>query len=268
MIRALWSAATGVSAQERAIDVIANNLANVNTTGFKRSNIHFQDLLYANMKPAGAESGDGNMIPAGIQLGHGVQVSEISKEFSQGSFVLSDTSVSNFDMAISGDGFFQITYGDTVAYTRDGNFSTLGNQNGLFTSSGRPLIGAEGLQGANSLADGYAIIGGNTLQGVQSGGAGVVDGPYEIEIVRFVNPKGLTPIGNNLFLESPASGAPEPVDMATSNTKIMFQNLEQSNVNMVTEMVNMIATQRAYEIGTKAITTADSMLSLVSQLKR
>ncbi|MBF0192317.1 MAG: flagellar basal-body rod protein FlgG [Magnetococcales bacterium] len=269
MMRALWTSATGMSAQERSIDVIANNLANVNTSGFKHSRTHFQDLLYANMRPAGSETSDtGTQVPVGIQLGHGVKVVAVAKEFSQGSAVPTSEAPFNVDMMISGQGFFQIELpnGD-VAYTRDGHFE-INKDGNIVTSDGYPLKG--GAVGVDPTQHtGVTIEGGGSIGFSTTGNPGFVAGQGQIELARFVNPSGLTALGNNLFVESASSGTPQVAKPDTEGMGSLRQHvLEQSNVNMVTEMVDMIATQRAYEIGTKAIQTADNMLSQVAQLKR
>ncbi|MBF0428431.1 MAG: flagellar basal-body rod protein FlgG [Magnetococcales bacterium] len=269
MMRALWTAATGMSAQERSIDVIANNLANVSTTGFKHSRTHFQDLLYANLRPAGSETSDaGTQVPVGIQLGHGVKVVSVSKEFSQGSAAPTSDAPFNVDLMVNGQGFFQIELpnGDT-AYTRDGHFE-INKDGNIVTADGYPLKG--GAVGVDPKL--------HTRVNIESGGSigfsiaaapGFLANQGQLELARFVNPSGLTAIGNNLFVENVSSGAPQVAKPDTEGMGSLRQHvLEQSNVNMVTEMVDMIATQRAYEIGTKAIQTADNMLGQVAQLKR
>ncbi len=269
MMRALWTAATGMSAQERSIDVIANNLANVNTSGFKHSRTHFQDLLYANLRPAGSETSDtGSQVPVGIQLGHGVKVVAVSKEFSQGSAVPTSEAPFNVDMMINGQGFFQIELpnGD-IAYTRDGSFE-INKDGNIVTADGYPLKGgAVGVDPA--LHTRISVESGGSIGFSIVGAPGFLANQGQLELARFVNPSGLTAIGNNLFVESTASGTPQVSNADTNGAGSIRQHvLEQSNVNMVTEMVDMIATQRAYEIGTKAIQTADNMLGQVAQLKR
>ncbi len=269
MIRALWTAATGMHAQQTNIDVIANNLANVNTTGFKQSRTDFQDLLYANMRPAGSEtSGAGTQVPGGIQLGHGVKAVAVTKEFTQGSAIPTSTAAFNVDMMINGQGFFQIELpnGD-IAYTRDGSFQ-IDNQGNIVTADGYALVG--GQVGADPSAHtGISIEAGGSIGFSTNTNPGFQAGVGQVVLANFVNPGGLTAVGNNLFVESVASGAPilsNPDENGMGS--IRHHALEQSNVNMVTEMVDMIATQRAYEIGTKAIQTADNMLGQVAQLKR
>ncbi|MEO5331030.1 MAG: flagellar basal-body rod protein FlgG [Magnetococcus sp. YQC-5] len=269
MIRSLWTAATGMTAQERSIDVISNNLANVNTTGFKQSRTHFQDLLYANLRPAGSETSEtGTQVPVGIQLGHGVKVVSVSKEFSQGAGVPTNDSPFNVDLMISGQGFFQIELPNgEVAYTRDGHFE-INKDGNIVTADGYPLKG--GAVGVDpSKHTGISIEQSGSIGFSTSTTPGFIAGQGQLELARFVNPSGLTSIGNNLLVESASSGTPQVAKPDSEGMGSLKQHmLEQSNVNMVTEMVDMIATQRAYEIGTKAIQTADNMLGQVAQLKR
>ncbi|MBF0454207.1 MAG: flagellar basal-body rod protein FlgG [Magnetococcales bacterium] len=269
MIRALWTSATGMQAQQTNIDVIANNLANVNTNGFKQSRTSFQDLLYANIRPAGSSTSDtGSTVPVGIQLGHGVKVTSVGKEFTQGSAVHTSDAAFNIDMMVQGKGFFQIELpnGDT-AYTRDGSFE-INNQGNIVTHDGYPVVGgAVGVDPA--LHTRIAVERTGSIGFAVNESPGFLANQGQIQLASFVNPAGLTAIGNNLFVESVASGAaqvgtPDENGMGSIN----HHHLEQSNVNMVTEMVDMIATQRAYEIGTKAIQTADTMLGQVANLKR
>ena len=269
MIRALWTAATGMQAQQLNMDVISNNLANVNTTGFKQSRTDFQDLLYANLRPAGSETAQtGTQVPAGIQLGHGVKAVAVSKEFMQGSGVATSEAPFNVDMMIQGEGFFQIELpSGEIGYTRDGSF-TINNAGNIVTSDGYPLVGGNiGVDPALHL--GVSVGAGGAIGFTVSAAPGFQANVAQIQLARFVNPPGLTAIGNNLFVESVASGTPTLSNPdENSMGKIKQHYIEQSNVNMVTEMVDMITTQRAYEIGTKSIQTADSMLGLVAQLKR
>ncbi|MBF0461295.1 MAG: flagellar basal-body rod protein FlgG [Magnetococcales bacterium] len=273
MIRAMWSAASGMQAQQTNMDVISNNLANVNTTAFKYSRASFQDLLYANMRPAGSETAQtGTQVPTGIQLGHGVKTVAVSKEFTQGSLVPTAGGPFDVNLSISGQGFFQIEKPDgTIAYTRDGSF-TIDKDGNMVTADGYPLVGGKSVKppGDSSII-GVTISpsGGNVYQ--QKSG---VPNPIQtgtIELANFINPAGLTSVGNNLYLESMASGPPilgKPDDNNNGMGSLKQATLEQSNVNMVTEMVNMISTQRAYEIGTKAIQTVDAMLGLAATLKQ
>ncbi|MBF0143680.1 MAG: flagellar basal-body rod protein FlgG [Magnetococcales bacterium] len=268
MIRGLWTAATGMQAQQTHIDVIANNLANVNTTGFKTSRTDFQDLLYANIRAAGSETSQaGTQVPTGIQLGHGVKVVSVAKDFTQGSGIPSSQDPMNVDMMIQGQGFFQIELpsGD-IAYTRDGSFKV--QDGNIVTSDGYPLVGGQ-IGFDPTTTTGITVEASGSIGLMDSGTPGFTPNVGQLQIARFVNPSGLTAIGNNLFKESQASGTPQLANPNTDGFGAVNQHyLEQSNVSMVTEMVDMITTQRAYEIGSKAIQTADSMLGLVANLKR
>ncbi|MBF0446298.1 MAG: flagellar basal-body rod protein FlgG [Magnetococcales bacterium] len=269
MIRALWTSATGMQAQQTNIDVIANNLANVNTTGFKQSRTSFQDLLYANIRPAGSETSEGGTsVPVGVQLGHGVKVTSVGKEFTQGSAASTSNAAFNVDLMVQGKGFFQVELpnGD-IAYTRDGSFE-VNNAGNIVTHDGYPLVGgAVGIDPNTHTR--IAIERTGSIGFAIKDAPGFLPGAGQLELASFVNPAGLTAMGNNLFVESVASGTPQ-VSVPDENGMghLIHHALEQSNVNMVTEMVDMIATQRAYEIGTKAIQTADTMLGQVASLKR
>jgi flagellar basal-body rod protein FlgG len=265
----LWTAATGMQAMQTSIDVIANNLANVNTTGFKDSKASFQDLLYANRRPAGgATSETGTMVPVGIQLGHGVKVAGISKQFTQGSAVSTSDAAFNVDMMVQGKGFFQVELpnGDT-AYTRDGSFE-ISNDGNIVTHDGYPVVGgAVGIDPSTHTR--IAIERTGSIGFAIAEAPGFVADQGQIQLASFVNPGGLAAIGNNLFVESLASGAPQVSNPDENGTgHLIHHALEQSSVNMVTEMVEMIASQRAYEIGTKSIQTADGLLQQLIAMKR
>ncbi|MEO5366161.1 MAG: flagellar basal-body rod protein FlgG [Magnetococcus sp. WYHC-3] len=263
MIRALWTAATGMQAQATNIDVIANNLANVNTSGFKRSRAEFQDLLYENLRASGAAtSQSGTQVPVGIQMGHGVRTHTIGKIHTSGDF---QNTGNQLDMAIEGQGMFQIQMPDgTIGYTRDGTFK-LNNTRTLVTSDGYPLepgitIPQEAMQIAIGPDGTVSVTIPNQVDPQVVG---------NIQLATFVNPAGLTALGRNLFSESGASGAPVVGDPGLDGVGTIQQGyLEMSNVSMVEEMVNMIASQRAYEINSKAITTSDDMLSTAVNMKR
>src|SRR5579875_2055835 len=236
MMRALYSAATGMQAQQTNLDTIANNLANVNTTGFRANKAEFQDLVYQQLRSPGSPVG-ASMIPAGIDVGLGSKVSATAKIFTQGTLVQTDNPL---DVAIEGDGFFQVTMPDgTTAYTRDGSFKIDAN-------------------GAIVTADGYLLSPQITIP-QQIG---------QINLARFVNPAGLQAQGHNLLTQTAASGAPT-ISQPGLNGAGTLQGgyLENSNVSVVTEIVNMIVAQRAYEANSKAITTADQMLQTANQTK-
>ncbi len=256
----LYSAATGMEAQQLNLNTIANNLANVNTTGFKRSKIEFQDLLYQKPRSAGAEAAGGNVIPTGTEIGTGARVAATSKVFTQGQVTQTGKEL---DIAIQGDGFFEVQRPDgTTAYTRDGSFN-LNASGQVVTSDGLPVL--SGFQ---------AVPTGTTSISVAETGEVTVEGPsgsqtYRISLTRFANPAGLKSLGGNLYEETNASGTPEQGNPGEQGFgQVLQRYLEGSNVNIVEEMVNLIVAQRAYEINSKSIQTSDEMLQNVAQMKR
>lgn len=262
MMRALWTAGSGMIAQQANVDVIANNLANVNTTGFKKSRNDFQDLMYQTMRQAGASTGPDTQVPTGIQMGSGVRQVATQKIYTEGNF---QSTGNSYDVMIEGDGFFQINMPDgTIGYTRDGSFKK-DSQGRIVTSDGytvEPQITVPDTATDISIsADGRVTA---TVPGQTD--------PQDIgqlQIARFINPAGLDSIGRNLLKETAASGTPVVTNPGTDGAGTLQQKyLEMSNVQVVEEMVNMIVAQRAYEINSKAITTADDMLSQAAQLKR
>lgn len=261
MTRALWTAASGMLAQQLNTDVIANNLANVNTTGFKRSRADFQDLLYQTLRPAGTSDTVGSQVPVAIQVGHGTRLIAIQKMFSQGDY---QETGNELDMVIEGDGFFQVLLPDgSMAYTRAGSFKQDG-QGRIVTSDGFSMKGQISIP-SDSL--GIAITSDGTIQSQMSGSEMSLLGV--IELARFTNPAGLSSIGRNLYRATPASGTPQTGTPGTDGFGTIVQrSLEMSNVQVVEEMVNLIVAQRAYEINAKAIQTADDMLSMANNLRR
>ncbi|MCA9774360.1 MAG: flagellar basal-body rod protein FlgG [Myxococcales bacterium] len=262
MITALFTAATGMQAQELNTNVIANNLANVNTAGFKRSRADFQDLFYTTVRNAGSPSSADASAPTGIQVGLGVRPAAALKIFEQGEFQQTNNM---FDMAIEGDGFYQIDYtGGQVAYTRSGAFK-VDNQGRLTTSDGFPLS-----PNITVPSDAIRIDVGpdGTVSAILAAG----QPPSEIgniQLVRFLNPAGLTAVGRNLLVETESSGTPTTGTPGEDGFGTIAQGaIELSNVNIVEEMVNMILGQRAYEINSKAIRTADEMLAASSNIRR
>jgi len=258
MYPALWIAKTGLDAQQSRMAVTANNLANVSTTGFKRDRMVFEDLIYQKVRQSGANSSEETQLPSGLYTGTGVRPVATQKLHSQGNLVQTKNS---YDMAIQGDGFFQVQHPDgSLVYTRDGEF-TLDADGQMVTASGYKLEPAitvpQNTVNVTIGNDGVvtALVAGNSAP-TQLG---------QISLARFVNPTGLEPAGDNLFRETAASGAPQ-VDVAGENgTGSLVQgSLESSNVNVVEELVNMIETQRAYEMNSKAISTTDDMLAYVS----
>ena len=262
MMRAMWSAAAGMSVQQTNMDTISNNLANVNTTGFKKSRAEFQDLLYQNVNLAGTSASTSTSLPAGIQIGHGARLAAMVREYTTGSL---KQTASRFDMAIEGDGFFQVTQPDgTSAYTRDGSFGV--DQNGnLVNANGNALVPQITVpQDALSVT----IAQDGTVSVTQPGQT-AANQIGQITIVNFINPAGLTQLGRNLLQPTQASGDPiEGTPGQTGLGTIQQGFLEVSNVDMAEEMVNMIVGQRAYEANSKTIQTVDQMLQLVSALKR
>ncbi len=250
-----------MKANQLYIDNISNNLANVNTTGYKKSKLEFQELLYQTIVDPGSGAADGAKSPAGLQLGLGVRSVANQKIFGQGN--LQETK-NPFDMAITGSGFLQVQMpSGEVAYTRDGSFK-VSNDGTLVTSQGFPL------EPQITVPDGahdIQIDAGGKVS-VQMTDTGTTEEIGQIELVKFLNEGGLKSMGNNLYQVSPASGEPEAGTPGTNGLGTLAQGfLEASNVELVEEMVNMIVAQRAYEISAKAIQTSDSMLQLANQLK-
>ncbi len=260
MLRSLWIAKTGMEGQQTKLDSVAHNLANVGTNGFKRGGIVFEDLMYQSLRPAGSSTSEQSQLPTGLQVGLGVRAAASTRNFSQGA--LTGTG-NNLDLAIKGSGFFQIQLPDgTTGYTRDGAFQVdAGGQ--IVTNAGYPVLPGLTIP-ANATAITIAADGtvSATIPGqVQPQAVG------QIQLANFVNPAGLEPRGGNLFAETAASGTPN-TGAANSNGLGAVQQgfLEGSNVNVVEELVTMIATQRAYELNSKAIQTSDQMLQRLSQV--
>jgi flagellar basal-body rod protein FlgG len=261
-MQALWISATGMKAQEMRINVIANNLANVNTTGYKTSRLELEDLAYETLKAQGAQAAGGTQIPTGIQIGLGVRLSAIQKNFLQGDYQQTQNPL---DLAIQGRGFFQVILPDgTLAYTRAGAFKI--SQDGtLVTSEGYPLqpeiVVPREAQTITVLPDGTVSV---TLPGETA--------PRQlgrIELADFINPAGLRAMGRNLFVATEASGDPVTGNPGEEGFGTIAQGfLEMSNVDLVGEMVELIMAQRAYEINAKVIQAADDMLTSTVNLKR
>jgi flagellar basal-body rod protein FlgG len=251
-----------MQAQSLNIDMISNNLANVNTTGFKRSRADFQDLLYESRRMPGSSATDGTTVPNGIQIGHGTRPAATQKIFTQGDYQNTDNQL---DLAIDGDGFFQIQQADgETAYTRAGAFS-LDSEGRVVTSDGF-LLQPEITVPSDTVSISIGLDG---TVSVTQAGATEANEIGTIELARFINPAGLNSVGRNLYLPTDASGAAitgTPGEEGLGNLSQRY--LEMSNVSVVDEMVNMISAQRAYEINSKTIRTADEMLQLANQLKR
>jgi len=260
MIRSLSIAKTGMDAQQTQLDVVANNLANVGTTGFKRSRAVFEDLMYQNLRQSGGQTSDQTRMPSGLQLGTGARVVATERIHTQGNSTKTDNQK---DLMINGDGFFQVLMPDgTAAYTRDGSFQT--DQNGqLVTASGYPVQPAITLPAnATSLTVGRD----GTVSVVQAGSAASVQ-VGQIQLATFLNATGLQSKGENLYVETDSSGGANQSAPGQNGAGTLNQGyVESSNVNVVEELVNMIQTQRAYEINSKVVKTSDEMLGRLSQL--
>jgi flagellar basal-body rod protein FlgG len=259
MLPALWVSKTGLAAQDMNLTTISNNLANVSTTGFKRDRAEFQDLLYQIRRQPGAQSSQDTQLPTGLQLGTGVRIVGTAKQFTQGGL---QTTEQPLDMAVNGRGFFQILQPDgTVSYTRDGSFH-LDSNGQMVTSQGFPLEPAIVLPAEVQ----SFTVGEDGTVSVTVSGNPTPQVVGNIQTADFVNPAGLQAIGNNLFLETGASGAPQVGTPGLTGLGPVLQNtLENSNVSVVEELVNMITTQRAYEMNSKVISTSDQMLGFLSQ---
>jgi flagellar basal-body rod protein FlgG len=255
---ALWAAKTGLDAQQTRMSVTANNLANVSTTGFKKGRAAFEDLLYQNVTQVGSSTSQDTQSPTGLSLGTGVRIVSTEKSYTQGSLNQTENAL---DVAIEGHGFFQIQMPDgTLAYTRDGDFE-ISSQGQLVTSSGyivQPGINIP--QGAQSIS-----IGADGVVSAQIAGQSAPTQVGSLQIFDFINPAGLQPRGQNLLMESAASGPAQGGTPGLNGLGTLQQGaLEASNVNVVEELVNMIETQRAYEMNSKAIQTTDQMLEYVT----
>ena len=264
MIRSLWTAASGMAGQQFNIDTISNNLANVNTVGYKKNRAEFQDLIYQNIRRAGTPATEQTLSPVGLQVGNGVRVASSQKIFSEGA--PKETHVKT-DMAIQGEGFFRVLmYDGRYGYTRNGEFKVDRNRNIVMGDGSR-------------LDPNLTIPANSDLQTLKIDEGGRVsikieDDEFPTEIgqiilYRFVNPAGMDAVGNNKFTTTIASGAANPIQPGDSGAGLIRQGfVERSNVELVTELVNMITAQRAYEFSSKAIQTSDNMLTIAAGLKR
>lgn len=258
MINSLWIGKTGMNAQQTNMDVISHNLANVSTTGYKRQNAVFEDLIYQNLRQVGSQADEQNLLPTGMHLGLGVRTVATTRKFTQGTPIETGK---DLDVAINGDGFFQIQMPDgTTAYTRDGSFS-LNATGQVVTSGGYPLL------------DGITVP--NETTKISISRSGKVEffrgnesmGEAQITLATFVNPAGLEPVGENLYRESNVSGAPQTGTPQSGHFgNLLHCYIESSNVNVVEELVTMIQTQRAYEMNSKSISTSDQMLGRLVQI--
>ncbi len=260
MIRSLWISKTGLEAQQTQMDVIAQNLANVSTNGYKRQRAVFEDLLYQTLRQPGAQSSQQTEVPSGLQIGTGVQPIATERIFTQGNIQQTGNAL---DVAIQGDGLFQVLLPDgTTAYTRDGAFQ-LNSQGQLVTSSGYPVQPAITLP-ANVLS---VTIAKDGIVSVTQPGSSTPTQVGQMQLATFINTGGLQSRGENLYLETASSGAAQPNAPGSNGAGLLNQSfVETSNVNVVEELVNMIQTQRAYEINSKSIQTSDQMLARLTQM--
>jgi len=259
METALWAAKTGLDAQQTRMSVISHNLANVNTNGFKKDRAIFEDLLYQNTKQVGAATSQDTVSPTGMNVGTGVRIVAVEKTYTQGNFT---TTGNSLDVGVNGRGFFQVLMPDgSFGYTRDGSFK-MSATGELVTSSGYKVQpGITIPQGAQSIT-----IGSDGVVSALVAGQAAPTQIGTLQLTDFVNPAGLQPRGENLLSETAASGAAQTGNPGVSGLGLLQQgSLEGSNVNVVEELVNMIETQRAYEMNSKAISTTDQMLQYASQ---
>ncbi|MBW1698332.1 MAG: flagellar basal-body rod protein FlgG [Deltaproteobacteria bacterium] len=260
MIRGVWTAASGMAAQQLGIDVCANNLANSNTTGFKKSRCNFQDMMYQTLLIAGAPTPGGGQIPVGIQAGMGTRPASVQKVFTQGDYVETGNSL---DIAIEGKGFFKVLSGDEELYTRAGNF-TLDSEGYITTANGDRLQPEISLPAETVL---ITLQSNGTLTAYGSGDT--ILATEQINLYTFPNPAGLYAVGRNLLRPTEGSGDPIEGTPGTEGFGTVTNNfLEMSNVSIVDEMVTMIIVQRAYEANSKALQTADNMLQMANNVKR
>jgi flagellar basal-body rod protein FlgG len=260
MMRSLWIAKTGMEAQQTQLDAISHNLANASTNGYKRSHAVFEDLMYQNLRQAGANSTDQTTLPTGLQLGLGTRAVAISRSFAQGNLQASSNTL---DVAVSGQGFFSVTMPDgTTGYTRDGSFQ-VNAQGQLVTNNGYQVQ-----PGITIPANATAVaIGNDGTVSATLPGQSQPQTVGKIALTSFINPAGLDPKGQNIYAETAASGTPNGGTAGQNGLGIIQQGfVETSNVNVVEELVGMIQTQRAYELNSKAIKTADEMLQNLSQI--
>lgn len=260
-IRALSTAATGMIGQQQNIDVIANNLANVNTTGFKRSRANFEDLFYQKLQQAGVTAAEGNQIPTGLEIGLGTRLTSTAREHAQGAFEVTEREL---DWAIDGKGFFQLQFLDgTTGYTRDGAFN-IDRDGRIVNSQGYPL--AENITVPED-ASAINLSPSGIVEAVLADGQ-TIQQLGQIQLANFINPSGLKAEGENIYRETNASGQPQLNNPGQGGVGVTRQRvLETSNVQVVTELVNMIRAQRAFELNSNGIQVADQMLQVVNNLR-
>ncbi len=264
-MRALWTAASGMKAQQLNMDIISNNLANVNTTSYKRQKVEFKDLLYENLKTTNLNDGEGS--PVNLQVGHGAMPVATTRMFTMGNLEKTDNP---FDMAIEGEGFFVIEDPNgNLFYTRDGNFklSVEFDEMRLVTSEGYTVLSdfEDAIYFDENMSDIIVSESGLITAKTEDG---EIEDIATIALVRFINPEGLEAVGKNLYIETTASGEPIFMEDEERTSDIIQYYLETSNVQIVDEMVRLIVAQRSYEINSKAIQTADEMLGMANNLRR
>lgn len=273
MMRSLWTGASGMGAQQLATDTIANNIANVNTTGFKRERLEFQSLLYQTIQSAGANPGVVGNRPANLQVGHGVRAVATTRSFQMGNL---EPTQRNLDFAIHGNGFFVVDrgQGQGQAFTRDGSLQLTpigGGQLRLVTSDGRFILDNTGnpIDISEDIDAQHLVVSENGSFAARNAEGQPIDLGITLAIVQFSNRQGLETIGGNLFIETPASGAPmlEPGDVVHVS-QIIQGHLERSNVQIAEEMVGLIVSQRAFELNSRVITTSDQMLQEAANMRR
>lgn len=260
MMRSLWISKTGMEAQQTQLDTISNNLANVSTNGYKKAHAVFEDLMYQQLRQAGANSTEQTTLPAGLQVGLGTRAVATSRSFSQGNL---QQSANNLDVAILGNGFFEVQMPDgTTGYTRDGSFQ-VSSTGQLVTNNGYTVN-----PGITIPANAQSVtIGSDGTVSVTIPGQATAQSVGQLQVASFVNPAGLEPRGQNIFAETTASGTPNSGTPGNNGLGSLRQGfVETSNVNVVEELVAMIQTQRAYELNSKAIQTSDQMLQKLGQL--
>ncbi|MDX9899660.1 MAG: flagellar basal-body rod protein FlgG [Spirochaetia bacterium] len=264
MVRSLWTAASGMIGQQASIDTISNNLANVNTSGYKKMRADFEDLIYQTVRVAGTPATEDTVVPVPVQMGHGVKLAATPRQFTQGNL---QNTESFTDIAIMGDGFFRVMmYDGSYAYSRDGAFKI--DSNGQFVTSNGYKLMPEVVLPQDFIPETLSISQDGRINVKVPGQDDPVD-VGRLELYRFANPVGLTAVGENLFKLSNASGDPLPGRPGFDGMgKTIHKFLEMSNVSVVREMVNMIVAQRAYEFNSKAIQTSDNMLGTATNLKR
>lgn len=260
MIRSLWTAASGMAAQKLNIDVIANNLANVNTSGFKKSRADFADLLYQNLRAPGAATASGGQVPTGIQVGMGTRPVSVQKVFSQGDYVQTEN---EFDLAIEGKGFFKVISNGQEVYMRSGNFKI--DSEGYICTPDGDRLQPEFSMPPNAVH--FTVDSGGNMVATGADGSELASG--QLTLYSFPNPSGLLSIGGNKFVPTDASGDPVPANPGVDGMGTIAQGyLEMSNVDVVEQMVNMITSQRAYEVSAKCIKAADEMLQMANNIRR